>query len=99
EERADGLAEYDLSQHTIAEVTDDARSLSLFASKRLIVASRAEAAMPKGSRSAAVENEEGDEGGGETAASSDVTPLIEYLKSPSPGVVIVFEASRFALEG
>ena len=94
EERVEGLTNYDLSQHTIAEVIDDARSLSLFASKRLIVASSAEAAMPKVAKS-----DEDEEGGGDPKGSSDVTPLVNYLSDPSPGVVVLFEAARFGLEG
>ena len=99
EERVEGLTHYDLSQHSIAEVVDDARSLSLFASKRLIVASSAEAAMPKAGKAAASDDDEGEEGGGESRGSSDVAPLVEYLRDPSPGVVILFEATRFGLEG
>ena len=94
EERVEGLTHYDLSQHTVAEVVDDARSLSLFASKRLIVASSAEAASPKAAR-----GDEDGEGSGESRGSSDVTPLADYLRNPSPGVVILFEATRFGLEG
>jgi DNA polymerase-3 subunit delta len=94
EERVEGLTNYDLSQHTVAEVIDDARALSLFASKRLIMASSAEAAMPKGSKT-----DEDEEGGGESKGSSDVTPLVDYLRNPTPGVVVLFEAARFGLEG
>jgi len=38
---------YDLSEVELAQVIDDARSLSLFAAKRLIVASSAERALPR----------------------------------------------------
>jgi DNA polymerase-3 subunit delta len=99
EERADGLTHYDLSQHTVAEVMDDARALSLFASKRLIIASSAEAAVPKASRAASSTEDEEDEGGASPAAGSDVAPLVAYLRDPSPGVVVLFEATRFSLEG
>jgi DNA polymerase III subunit delta len=95
EERVEGLTHYDLSQHTVAEVIDDARALSLFASKRLIIASSAEAAMPKGSKS----DEDEERGGGESKGSSDVTPLVDYLRNPTPDVVVLFEATRFGLEG
>jgi len=95
QERVEGLTHYDLSQHTVAEVIDDARALSLFASKRLIIASSAEAAMPKVSKSA--DDEDG--GDGESKGSSDVTPLVDYMRNPTPGVVVLFEASRFGLEG
>lgn len=84
------MTHYDLSQHSVAEVIDDARALSLFSSKRLIVASSAEAAVPK--MSAAESDDTGE-------TSSDVTPLVEYLRNPTPGVVVLFEAARFALEG
>ena len=78
---------------SLAEVIDDARSLSLFASERLIWVVNAEAALPKG-RAAATEDEDG-EGGG----AGDAGPLNDYLKNPTPGVVLVFEASRFDFEG
>ncbi len=96
EERVEGLANYDLSRNTIAEVIDDARSLSLFASKRLIVASSAESALPKVSKAA---SDSDDEEGGTSGGDSDVTPLVDYLRNSSPGVVVLFEATRFGLEG
>jgi DNA polymerase-3 subunit delta len=102
EERADGLAQYDLSQTTVAEVIDDARSLSLFASKRLIIAGSAEAVLPKGSRApaAAAVDDEGDEDApAPTAGGGDAAPLNHYVSDPSPGVVVLFEATRFALQG
>ena len=43
----DGYTQHDLSEMTLAEVVDDARALSLFASERLIWAVNAEAAMPR----------------------------------------------------
>src|SRR5262249_34061516 len=74
---------------------DDARSLSLFAAERLIWIVNAEAVLPRG-RAAAAE-EEGDEGGG--SGSGDTAPLEAYMKDPTPGVGIVFEAIRFDFEG
>src|SRR5438270_7876570 len=47
EEREEGLAQYDLRETSLADVIDDARSLSLFASKRVIVVANAELAMPR----------------------------------------------------
>ena len=91
EEREEGIAHYDLSQTSVAEVIDDARALSLFTNKRLIIAGSAEAAVPKTGKA----DEEDDSAGG----SSDVTPLVDYLRSPTPGVVVLFEATRFGLEG
>ncbi len=52
----------------------------------------AEAALPRG-RAAAEEED------GESAGAGDAAPLSAYLKNPTPGVVIVFEASRFDFEG
>ena len=72
---------------------DDARSLSLFASERLIWVVNAEAALPKGK--AAVADEEDGEGGG----AADAGVLKDYLANPTPGVVMVFEASRFDFDG
>jgi DNA polymerase-3 subunit delta len=94
EERVEGMAQYDLSRSTVAEVIDDARSFSLFASKRLIIASSAEAVLPKGSK---VEEDDLSEAG--PAGNADATPLVEYLRDPSPDVVLLFEATRFGLEG
>ena len=88
----DAVARHDLSEVTLAEISDDARSLSLFASERLIWVVNAEAALPRG-RAAAEDDE------GESAGSGDSGPLNEYLKDPTPGVVIVFEAIRFDFEG
>ena len=87
-----GLTQHDLSEVELAEVVDDARSLSLFASERLIWVTNAEAALPRGK--SLEESGEG-EGGG----SGDAAPLVSYMKDPSPGVTIVFEAIRFDFEG
>jgi DNA polymerase-3 subunit delta len=101
EEREEGLMHYDLSRTPVAEVVDDARSLSLFASKRLIIAGSAEAVLPKGARAASSDADEDEESGPSTStvAGSDVASLVEYLRNPTPGTVILFEATRFALEG
>jgi DNA polymerase III subunit delta len=91
EERDCGLAGYDLSECSLAEIIDDARSLSLFSARRLIVARNAEGALP---------HQKSDEAGEEeTAAVSDAAPLTRYLQDPSPGVVLLFEATRFGFEG
>jgi DNA polymerase-3 subunit delta len=89
----DAIVQHDLAEVTLASVLDDARALSLFASERLIRVVNAEAVLPRG-RAAAVEDEEG-EGGG----SGDAGPLNEYLGNPTPGVALVFEATRFDFEG
>jgi len=99
-ERAEGITHYDLSRNSVAEVIDDARALSLFASKRLIIAGSAEAAVPKTSKAAAADVDEDDEGApAPSSVVSDVKPLEDYLRSPTPDVVVLFEATRFSLEG
>ena len=90
----DAIAQHDLTELTLAEALDDARSLSLFASERLIWVTNAEAALPKGKAAAA--EEDGDEGGSGTG---DTAPLQAYMKDPTPGVVVVFEAIKFDFEG
>jgi len=87
---ADAFTQYDLTEHSLVEVLDDARSLSLFASERLIWTVNAEAALPR----TRVE----EEGEGESP-SGNATPLAAYLKGPTPGTMLVFEAIRFDFEG
>jgi DNA polymerase III subunit delta len=84
---------HDLTELTLAEILDDARALSLFASERLIWVVNGEAVLPRG-RVAAEEDSDGESGG-----SSDAAPLAAYMKDPTPGVVLVFEAIRFDFEG
>ncbi|HMD70520.1 MAG TPA: DNA polymerase III subunit delta [Bryobacteraceae bacterium] len=87
--------EHDLTEQTLAEVVDDARALSLFAAERLIWVVNAEAALPRGR--AAEEGDEAESAAG--ASSSGASPLAAYLKDPSPGVTLIFEATRFDFEG
>ena len=84
------VTEHDLTEVGLAEILDDARSLSLFAAERLIWILNAEAALPRGRSD--------DEGDGDPA-SGDAAPLAEYLRDPTPGVTLVFEAMRFDFEG
>jgi DNA polymerase-3 subunit delta len=86
------MSQHDLTEISLAEALDDARSLSLFASERLIWIVNAEAVLPRG-RAAAADDEDGDGPGGDSA------PLVEYMKDPTPGVSLVFEAIRFDFEG
>ena len=90
----DAVAQHDLMEIDLAEALDDARSLSLFASERLIWMVNAEAALPRGK--AAVEEDEDGEGG---SGSGDAAVLADYMKDPTPGVTLVFEACRFDFEG
>lgn len=88
----DSLAEHDLAAATFAQILDDARALSLFAAERLIWVVNAEAALPRGRGSSEDEGEsEGDAGDGALLAA--------YIKDPTPGVTLVFEASRYEFEG
>lgn len=88
----DAIAQHDLAELALAEALDDARSLSLFASERLIWIVNGEAALPRG-RAAAADDDDGEGGSG------DAGPLVEYMKNPTPGVMVVIEAIRFDFEG
>jgi DNA polymerase-3 subunit delta len=88
----EAVTTHDLAEVSLASVLDDARALSLFAAERLIWVVNAEAALPRG-RAAEADGESG------TAADGDPAPLAAYLKDPTPGVALVFEASRFDFEG
>jgi DNA polymerase III subunit delta len=86
QDRETGLSRHDLEETTLANVLDDARSLSLFAPNRVVWVSGAETALPRGR---AASNDE----------DSAAAELGAYLKSPTPGTVLVFEASRYDFEG
>lgn len=90
---------FDLAESSLAGVIDDARAMSLFASERLMLVVNAEAALPKTSRSAASSPDEDDEGTGAADTSKDAGVLDAYVKSPTPGVTMIFEASRWDFEG
>jgi len=85
DQRENGLERHDLSTTSLPEILDDARSLSLFATDRVIWVSSAEAALPRG-RAAT----------GEDSAAAE---LSEYIRNASPGTTLVFESSRFDFEG
>jgi DNA polymerase-3 subunit delta len=90
------VAQHDLSELSLAEVLDDARALSLFAPERLIWVTNAEAALPRG-RSTDHDADADAEGG--SASAADAALLAGYLKDPTPGVTLIFEAIRFDFEG
>ena len=90
-ERENGLAQYDLTEVSLAQVVDDARSLSLFAAQRVILVSNAEAALPR--------TKSGEEDDAEGPAAGGTGDLAAYLKDPSPGVVLLLEATRFEFAG
>ena len=89
--RDNGLTQYDLNESSLSQVTDDARSLSLFAAERVIQVANAEAALPR------LKVDEADDE--EASAADDAGELAAYMKNPTPGVTLLFEASRFAFEG
>ena len=91
-DRENGFIRHDLQEVPLSAVIDDACSLSLFAPQRLIWVWNAEAALPR-TRAAAEDSEESAPGGADSAV------LAHYLKDPVPGVVLVFEAARYELEG
>jgi DNA polymerase III subunit delta len=89
--RADGLTQTDLESTTLCEILDDARSLSLFSSDRVIWISSAELALPRRLSESAEDSE--------TSHKSPVSELAAYLAAPTPGTVLVFESSRYDFTG
>lgn len=85
----DGLTQIDLENSTLSQVLDDARSLSLFSSDRLIWILSAELALPR--RLSAEDGEE--------AGKASESGLAEYLEHATPGTVLVFECSRYDFGG
>ena len=81
----DAITRHELETVSLADVMDDACSFSLFASERLIWVSGAEAALPKRL--------------GSSEDDSDAAQLAAYLRNPVQGVVVVFDCSRYELEG
>jgi len=94
----DAFTRHTLDELTMAEVLDDARAMSLFASQRVIWVTRAEGALPKGRAAAASEDGGGDEDTPKASSDGSVQ-LGEYLKDPTPGVVLVFDSSRYEFDG
>jgi DNA polymerase-3 subunit delta len=91
------ITQYDAGETELSEILDDARALSLFAAQRVILVTGAEAALPRSSRAAASD----DEGDDDAPASSPGAEgaLAAYVKDPTPGTLLLFEATRFDLEG
>ncbi len=89
----DSVTHHDLSETSWRDVLDDARSLSLFATERVIRVTSAESALP---RMSAAASEEDDSPAGPAGSTPE---LAAYLQDPTPGVVLLVEATRFALEG
>ena len=91
EAREDGFTRHGLDHIPLAAAIDDARSMSLFASQRLIWLSSAEAAVPR-TRAAASDDEE-------STGGSDGDALTSYLRQPTPGTVLVIDCSRYDFDG
>jgi DNA polymerase-3 subunit delta len=89
----------DAAETSLAAIVDDARALSLFASERLIFVVNAEALMPRSSRAAASDDDDEGEPAGSNSAAGSSAALETYVKSPTPGVTLVFEATRWDFEG
>jgi DNA polymerase-3 subunit delta len=85
--------QYDASETSLAAIIDDARAMSLFATERLIFVIGAETAMPRTIR------DDADDLSSSGADGLAVGVLEAYVKDPTPGVTLVFEATRWDLEG
>src|SRR5258708_38788100 len=83
EERQSGFSRVDLDEVPLAAAFDDARSLSLFATRRVIWIAGAEAALPR----AVADSDEPD------------NELARYLHQPAPDTTVVIEASRYGFDG
>jgi len=90
-DREEGLTRHDLDEIPLASVLDDARSMSLFATRRVIWIAGAEVALPRG-RAKSGDDEDEEKAG-------DAGELAAYLKDPTPDTVIVIESSRYDFEG
>jgi DNA polymerase III subunit delta len=88
--RETGFRRVDLAEVPLAAALDDARSLSLFATRRVIWLGSAETALPRGKAAAAEED---------GAAANDGGELAAYLREPTPDTVIVLESSRYGFDG
>ena len=85
DQRENGFTRHELDRTPLAAALDDARALSLFASRRVIWLAGAEAAVPR-----ARSDEEDDSGQAGLAA---------YLREPTPDVVLVLDCARYEFEG
>ncbi len=94
EDREQGFTHHDLDEIELTEALDDARSLSLFANRRLIWIAAAEGALPRGRAIAVVSDE--DDG---KAAKTGPALVAAYVKAPTQDTVVVFDCSRYDFEG
>lgn len=76
----EGLLEIDLKEQPLTKLFDETKTLSLFAADRLIIGRNAEGALPRGRSKAATEQQQ---------------QIADYFANPTPGVVVLFECTRF----
>ena len=91
----DGFFAYDLEETSLSSICDDARAYSLFSPRRVFWISRAEAVLPKGRAAVAAAADDEEPSGKGSAAGA----LAAYLKDPSVDTVLVFDSSKFELDG
>ena len=82
--REAGLVRHDLDEVELRDAVDDANSLSLFVSRRVVWIGAAEAALPKGHAA--------------DAEASAAAIIAAYVKNPAPDTVVVFDSSRLTFE-
>jgi DNA polymerase-3 subunit delta len=95
-DRDQGFTRHDLADEELPDVLDDARTLSLFATRRVIWVGAAEGALPKGRGTAAAISDD-DEGAGPVKQGSP--EVAQYVQDPSPGTVLVVDCNRYDFEG
>jgi DNA polymerase-3 subunit delta len=76
----EAFVEIDLKRESLTRLWDETRSLSLFSTARLIYGCNAEAVLPR-ARSAAADEAQAE--------------MKRYFADPTPGVVVVFECTKF----
>jgi DNA polymerase-3 subunit delta len=89
------VVEHDLGETPLAEALDDAASLGLFASRRLLWLRHAEVLLPK--RRAAAAGEDDADGGPRTTGRHSLEEVSAYFQRPQPATLVVFEATSFDL--
>lgn len=77
---AEAFVEIDLRKESLTRLWDETRSLSLFSTARLIVGVNAEAVLPRA---------------GSAADDEAQQEMKRYFADPTPGVVVVFECTKF----
>ncbi len=92
----DAVVRHDLDELALDDVIDDARCLSLFAAERFVWVDSAESALPKG-RASSAEDDDGDSPA--LKKTGGAASLADYLRQPTEGTVLVFNARKYDFEG